>query len=236
MKSCHFKPGDRVRILKDMPFFDLKKGDVGTVDDPLLPWDLIPEGTVMVNFKSEGPCQGGKIRFTASVNVSECDLAPADNDESACCKPEEKAAKASVRHIVFDISDDGGEASYIDGKKTLRKAKVKRSYKDEPNDFNAMMYLIAKMFPESNMYIGTPDRDHDGDVEEDYPDIEGWVRFRSPGCSPLYIDVNQIVSVEYKRDEYGERYVCIHTAEGGYDVYGYSMGEAMKKIEEARCW
>ena len=224
MKVTHYKPGDRVRLLKDIDAYAIKKGEVGTVSDPVIPKSLIPDGSVMVRFEGSDFIKFGKIRFANTVCVRECDLVPADEEEN----------QSSVRHIVFDITNDGGEAKYIDGKKVVRRAKVKRSYDDKPNDFTAMMYLIGKLFPESEMTVKKAKEDES--VEEDYPDIEGFIRFQSPECGPLYIDINHITGIEYNKDRDGKKFVCVHTDEGCYDVKGYTVNDVMKKITEARCW
>lgn len=230
MKVTHYKPGDRVRLLKDIDGYEIKKGEIGTVSEPIIPKSLIPNGFVMVRFEGRDLIKFGKIRFTSTVCVRECDLVPADDP----VKADGSAETSAVRHIIFDITNDGGEAKYIDGKNVVRRAKIRRSYEDEPNDFNAMMYLIGKLFPESEMSVKKVGLDEC--VEEDYPDVEGFARFQSPECGPLYIDINHITGIEYDRDKDGKKFVCIHTDDGCYDVKGYTVNEVMTKITEARCW
>ena len=220
MKVTHYKPGDRVKLLKDVDGYGIKKGDIGTVTEPVIPKELIPYGSVMVRFDGDGSGLFGKIRFTNTLCIRECDLVPADSGEK----------QSYVRHIVFDITNDGGEAKYIDGKKVVRKAKVKRSYDDEPNDFNAMMFLIGKLFPESEMAVKKVERTDN--VEEDYPDIEGFIRVRDAHENWVYIDVLQIDSVSVSK---ATGSVTVSTQGFSYELgSGYTIMEIMKKITNER--
>lgn len=235
MKVSHYKPGDRVRTLKEYPGFGIRKGDVGTVSDSGLPKFMVPDNTVMVRFEKERSSPFGNFRFSDMVNIRECDLVPVGTPSDEVRTDEEKTPEQSAtRHIVFDITNDGGTARYIDGKKTMREAYVRRSQSDEPNDFNAMMYLIGKLFPESEMSVRKVERDEN--VEADYPDIDGFARFRSPGKDPIYIEAGSIASVEYGTGKDGSKVVCIRTDEGEYEIEGYTVGEVMRKITEARGW
>lgn len=55
--------------------------------------------------------------------------------------------ECSTRHVVFEITDNGGTAKYVDGKKTVRAAEIHRAGSDAPNDYIAMIWLLSKLFP-----------------------------------------------------------------------------------------
>ena len=230
MKVTHFKPGDRVRLLRDLPGLSIKKGDVGTVSEPVIPKSLIPDDSVMVRFETGGPCQFGKIRFTNTVCVRECDLVPSD----VHVKTAETAGTSTVRHIVFDITTDGGEAKYIDGKNIVRKAKIKRSSEDEPNDFDAMMYLIGKLFPESEMKVSRlPEKETDDNLP---PAVEGYIAVRDMDGDPAYVSLDRIENI-VETEEDGSKIVLVYTAsENRYEIPGHTLSEVMDMIKEARGW
>lgn len=88
MKVSHYKPGDHVRTLKDFPLYGIKKGEVGTVTDPVIPARLMPKDSVMVRFGRDASCQDGKIQFYSTFNIRECDLVPAEPEETVSKKEE----------------------------------------------------------------------------------------------------------------------------------------------------
>lgn len=54
--------------------------------------------------------------------------------------------RSPKRHIIIEITDDGAEAKYIDGKDVKKTASVRRHPDDEPNDYHAARYVLGKMF------------------------------------------------------------------------------------------
>ena len=230
MKTSHYKIGDSVRILKDMPMFGIKKGDLGTVTEPIGPSYFVPDGSVMVCFEQGENGNIGAIRFFNTIDVRECDLVPANATE----KQDGKQEAPSVRHIVFDITNDGGEARYINGKKVVRKAKIRRSSEDEPNDFNAMMYLVGKLFPESEMRVSKlPGKEREDKLP---PAVEGYLAVLDLDGDPAYVSIDQIENI-VETEEDGRKIVLVYTvSESRYEIPGYRLCEVMDMVREARGW
>lgn len=214
MKVTHYKPGDRVKLLKDLSGFAIKKGDVGTVSEPVIPKSMIPEGSVMVRFERNDPTHFGKFRVVNTVNVRECDLVP-----------------ASIRHIVFDITDDGGEAKYMDGEKIVRTAEIERHPEDEPSDFNAMMFLIGKLFPESKMVVRKSGQD---ECEKEEPPVyDDFIPALGYDDEIMYVNVGHITSICESDD--GD--VSVYATDGAqYTIRGKTVDDVMEMIREARGW
>lgn len=57
-----------------------------------------------------------------------------------------KAAGKPKRTVVIEITDDGADAKYLNGKKVKKTASVRRYYKDRPDDLLAALYAVQKMF------------------------------------------------------------------------------------------
>lgn len=50
------------------------------------------------------------------------------------------------RTVIIEITDDGADAKYLNGKKVEKKASIKRYYKDKPDDMLAALYAVQRLF------------------------------------------------------------------------------------------
>ena len=129
-----FKVGDKVVAnAKADRYFWTCPGWEGEVDEILDPprahGDIIVKGKGMF-FESE--------RFLVR---SDCfDFKKSEKTE----KP--KAAGKPKRTVVIEITDDGADAKYLNGKKVEKTASIRRYYKDRPDDLLAALYAVQKMF------------------------------------------------------------------------------------------
>ena len=57
-----------------------------------------------------------------------------------------KAAGKPKRTVVIEITDDGADAKYLNGKKVEKTASIKRYYKDRPDDLLAAVYAVERLF------------------------------------------------------------------------------------------
>lgn len=57
-----------------------------------------------------------------------------------------KAANKPKRTVVIEITDDGADAKYLNGKKVEKTASIKRYYKDRPDDLLAAVYAVERLF------------------------------------------------------------------------------------------
>lgn len=62
-------------------------------------------------------------------------------------KPEKpKTDGKPKRTVIIEITDDGADAKYLNGKKVEKKASIKRYYKDKPDDMLAALYAVQRLF------------------------------------------------------------------------------------------
>lgn len=57
-----------------------------------------------------------------------------------------KAANKPKRTVVIEITDDGADAKYLNGKKVEKTASIRRYYKDRPDDLLAAVYAVERLF------------------------------------------------------------------------------------------
>lgn len=133
-----FKVGDKVVVNEraDGRYFWTRAGWEGEVKEILDPPD--PHGDIIVSGK------GILYDHERFLLWSEYfDLKKSEKPH----KPEKpKTAGKPKRTVVIEITDDGADAKYFNGKKVEKTASVKRYYKDRPDDLLAAVYAVERLF------------------------------------------------------------------------------------------
>ena len=133
-----FKVGDKVVANKkaDDKYFWTRAGWNGKIDEILE--HPLPHGDMIV-------CGKGILRDEERFLVwSEYfDLKKSEKPHNAE-KP--KAAGKPKRTVVIEITDDGADAKYLNGKKVEKTASIRRYYKDRPDDLLAAVYAVERLF------------------------------------------------------------------------------------------
>lgn len=57
-----------------------------------------------------------------------------------------KTSEKSKRTVIIEITDDGADAKYLNGKKVEKKASIKQYCKDKPDDMLAALYAVQRLF------------------------------------------------------------------------------------------
>ncbi len=183
-----FNIGDRVRHKDGIPFFGIKPGASGTVEESALP----QEGLVSVMFDDlfdSKAMNKTNLAFKHLIVVKESELTAAEDGKAGT------DFKVS-RHVVIDVSDDGARAKCIDGKKVTKEASVKRHPSDEPNGPLAVLYVIRKLFPHTFAEFAKACVEETGKKKEPDKPIRGFIRITNKvtGDSGL-VNVASIVQV-----------------------------------------
>lgn len=133
-----FKVGDKVVANKEADdwYFWTHAGWEGEVKEILDPPNI--NGDIIVVGKGQ---LSEKEKFLVWSDYF--DLKKSDKPH----KPEKpKAAGKPKRTVVIEITDDGADAKYLNGKKVEKTASIRRYYKDRPDDLLAAVYAVERLF------------------------------------------------------------------------------------------
>ena len=148
-EEVQFKIGDRVKVTQN----DENCGQKGTIVDVC---NFYCDNLYLIRFDDQKRGHSGSFFY---VTARREDPRPAaktgywilrEHGMMPVCDGEDEkngAKKPARRIVVIEITDDGAKARYFNGGKIpAKEAKVRRYYKDKPNDELAAIHVVSKLF------------------------------------------------------------------------------------------